>query len=106
MAKVPTNLAFVLDTSKIKLRAKRGRKAIMEKLGKMGKIVAHVKPCELLETPNVKDEGNQHPSPKGKVQRLSDYRSTHKCVEAQGSRNTDDIVSTSWKHEDAYLKAA
>ena len=36
MAKVPTNLAFVLDTSKIKLRAKRGRKAIMEKLGKMG----------------------------------------------------------------------
>jgi len=36
MARVPTNLAFVLDTSKIKLRAKRGRKAIMEKLGKMG----------------------------------------------------------------------
>jgi hypothetical protein len=36
MANVPTNLAFVLDTSKIKLRAKRGRKAIMEKLGKMG----------------------------------------------------------------------
>ncbi|MBW1719909.1 MAG: DUF5309 family protein [Deltaproteobacteria bacterium] len=36
MALVPTNLAFVLDTSKINLRAKRGRKAIMEKLGKMG----------------------------------------------------------------------
>jgi hypothetical protein len=36
MANVPRNLAFVLDTSKIKLRAKRGRKAIMEKLGKMG----------------------------------------------------------------------
>ncbi|MFX0194537.1 MAG: DUF5309 family protein [Candidatus Hodarchaeota archaeon] len=36
MPNVPTNLAFVLDTSKIKLRAKRGRKAIMEKLGKMG----------------------------------------------------------------------
>ena len=36
MANVPTNLAFVLDTSKIQLRAKRGRKAIMEKLGKMG----------------------------------------------------------------------
>jgi len=36
MANVPTNLMFVLDTSKIKLRAKRGRKAIMEKLGKMG----------------------------------------------------------------------
>jgi hypothetical protein len=36
MALVPTNLAFVLDTSKIKLRAKKGRKAIMEKLGKMG----------------------------------------------------------------------
>ena len=36
MGRVPTNFAFVLDTSKIKLRAKRGRKAIMEKLGKMG----------------------------------------------------------------------
>ena len=36
MALVPTNLAFVLDTSRIKLRAKKGRKAIMEKLGKMG----------------------------------------------------------------------
>ena len=36
LANVPTNLAFVLDTSKIRLRAKRGRKAIMEKLGKMG----------------------------------------------------------------------
>jgi hypothetical protein len=36
MAHVPPNLAFVLDTSKIRLRAKRGRKAIMEKLGKMG----------------------------------------------------------------------
>jgi hypothetical protein len=36
LALVPTNLAFVLDTSKIKLRAKKGRKAIMEKLGKMG----------------------------------------------------------------------
>ena len=36
MGNVPKNLAFVLDTSKIKLRAKKGRKAIMEKLGKMG----------------------------------------------------------------------
>lgn len=36
MANVPTNLAFIVDTSKVKLRAKRGRKAIMEKLGKMG----------------------------------------------------------------------
>lgn len=36
MGHVPKNLAFVLDTSKIQLRAKRGRKAIMEKLGKMG----------------------------------------------------------------------
>ena len=36
MRKVPTNIAFVLDTSKIKLRAKKGRKAIMEKLGKAG----------------------------------------------------------------------
>jgi hypothetical protein len=36
MAMVPTNLGFVVDTGKIKLRAKRGRKAIMEKLGKLG----------------------------------------------------------------------
>uniref|UniRef100_A0A6H1ZUY2 Putative capsid protein n=1 Tax=viral metagenome TaxID=1070528 RepID=A0A6H1ZUY2_9ZZZZ len=36
MANVPTNIAYVLDTGKIKLRAKRGRKALMEKLGKMG----------------------------------------------------------------------
>lgn len=36
MANVPTNLAFIIDTSKVRLRAKRGRKAIMEKLGKMG----------------------------------------------------------------------
>lgn len=36
MANVPPNLAFVLDTSKISLRAKKGRKAVMEKLGKMG----------------------------------------------------------------------
>lgn len=36
MANVPTNIGYILDTSKIKLRAKRGRKAIMEKLGKMG----------------------------------------------------------------------
>ena len=36
MAYVPPNLAFVVDTSKIKLRAKKNRKAIMEKLGKRG----------------------------------------------------------------------
>lgn len=36
MAHVPTNIAFVLDRSRIQLRAKKGRKAIMEKLGKMG----------------------------------------------------------------------
>ena len=36
MGNVPTNLAFILDTSKIKLRAKKGRKAIMERLGKQG----------------------------------------------------------------------
>ena len=36
MAYVPTNLAFVVDTSKIKLIAKKNRKAIMEKLGKRG----------------------------------------------------------------------
>jgi len=32
----PRNLMFVLDTSKIKLRAKKGRKGFMEKLGKAG----------------------------------------------------------------------
>lgn len=36
MRKVPTNLALILDTSKIKMRAKKGRKLIMEKLGKAG----------------------------------------------------------------------
>lgn len=36
MGNVPDNLLFVLDTSKIKLRAKSGRKALLEKLGKMG----------------------------------------------------------------------
>lgn len=36
MANTPTNIAYILDVGKIKLRAKKGRKAIMEKLGKMG----------------------------------------------------------------------
>jgi len=36
MANVPTNIAYVIDTSRPKLRAKKGRKAIMEKLGKLG----------------------------------------------------------------------
>jgi len=36
MRQVPNNLAFVLDTSRIQLRAKRNRKALMEKLGKAG----------------------------------------------------------------------
>ena len=36
MRKVPKNIAFLIDTSKCKLRAKKGRKAIMEKLGKAG----------------------------------------------------------------------
>ena len=36
MRRVPKNIAFVIDTSKCRLRAKRGRKAIMEKLGKKG----------------------------------------------------------------------
>ena len=36
MAKVPVNIAFVLDPSKIHPRAKKNRKAIMEKLGKKG----------------------------------------------------------------------
>ena len=36
MKRVPKNIAFVIDTSKCALRAKRGRKAIMEKLGKAG----------------------------------------------------------------------
>lgn len=36
MGRVPKNFAFILDTSKIKLRAKKGRKLLIEKLGKMG----------------------------------------------------------------------
>jgi hypothetical protein len=36
MRQVPTNIAFVLDLPKCQLRAKKGRKAIMEKLGKAG----------------------------------------------------------------------
>ena len=36
MANVPKNLAFMIDTSKCKLRAKKGRKLIIEQLGKMG----------------------------------------------------------------------
>ncbi len=36
MKKVPTNILFLLDDNKIRLRAKKGRKAIMEKLGKAG----------------------------------------------------------------------
>lgn len=36
MRKVPTNIAFVIDNGKCRLRAKRNRKAIMEKLGKQG----------------------------------------------------------------------
>jgi len=36
MRKVPNNIAFVIDTSKVRMRAKKGRKGIMEKLGKAG----------------------------------------------------------------------
>jgi len=36
MRKVPKNIAFLIDTSKVRLKAKRGRKGIMEKLGKAG----------------------------------------------------------------------
>ncbi|MCK5616928.1 DUF5309 family protein [Candidatus Pacearchaeota archaeon] len=36
MGNVPTNLAFVLDTSRIRLRAMKARKAIMQKLGLAG----------------------------------------------------------------------
>lgn len=36
MRNVPKNLAFLLDTTRIKLRAKNGRKGLMEKLGKAG----------------------------------------------------------------------
>jgi len=36
MANVPTNLAFIVDPSKIQLRAKKGRKAVMSKLGLSG----------------------------------------------------------------------
>jgi len=36
MSKFPTNWLFILDTSKLKLHAKKGRKLILEKLGKTG----------------------------------------------------------------------
>ena len=36
MRQVPTNLAFVVDVNRIQLRAKKNRKAVMEKLGKAG----------------------------------------------------------------------
>lgn len=36
MGKVPTNLFFIVDPSKIRLRAKKNRKAVMEMLGKKG----------------------------------------------------------------------
>ena len=36
MRKVPKNLAFLIDTGKCKLRAKKGRKLLLEKLGKTG----------------------------------------------------------------------
>ncbi len=36
MRKSPVNILFVLDVSKIKMRAKKGRKSSLEKLGKMG----------------------------------------------------------------------
>jgi hypothetical protein len=36
MGNVPENLMFILDTSKIRLRAKKNRKAVMEMLGKAG----------------------------------------------------------------------
>ncbi|MDY6834980.1 MAG: DUF5309 family protein [Chloroflexota bacterium] len=36
MRKVPTNIAFVIDTSKCRLRAKRGRKGVMKQLGAAG----------------------------------------------------------------------
>ncbi|OFW61321.1 MAG: hypothetical protein A2W01_11240 [Candidatus Solincola sediminis] len=36
MRRVPTNIALLIATDKCKLRAKKGRKAIMEKLGKAG----------------------------------------------------------------------
>ena len=41
MRKFPINTVFVLDTSKIKLRAKRGRKLFVEKLGITGDKVEY-----------------------------------------------------------------
>jgi hypothetical protein len=38
MKKVPKNMVFVIDPSKCQLRAKKGRKAILEKLGKNGDV--------------------------------------------------------------------
>jgi hypothetical protein len=41
MRKFPVNALFVLDTSKIKLRAKKGRKLFVEKLGITGDRVEY-----------------------------------------------------------------
>jgi hypothetical protein len=41
MRRVPKNIALVVDTSLCRLRAKKGRKAILEKLGKKGDFEAH-----------------------------------------------------------------
>ena len=41
MRKVPNNIAFVLDCSKIQLRAKRGRKGVMQMLGLAGDFEDH-----------------------------------------------------------------
>ena len=40
MKRVPKNIAFLIDTTKCRLRAKKGRKALMEKLGKKGDFEA------------------------------------------------------------------
>lgn len=40
MRRVPKNIGLLIDTSKCRLRAKKGRKALMEKLGKKGDFEA------------------------------------------------------------------
>jgi len=70
----------------------------------MGKIDAHVKSCELLETPNVEPRAISSEAQKWERSTTIPQGSTAKRLEAQGNRKVDDIVSSAWKH--AAAKAA
>ena len=72
------------------------------KMADMGKFFfnAHVKPCELRETPNVKTRAILSQASNEEGATTIQQWSTHKCVEAQGAHLdlSGDIVSSAWKH--------